>query len=80
MHIQNLNTYQQTSQMSYKGGASYINKVNPASYYFDKFFNKSAIETLTKFDDILPNDHIDFFVRFSQPACFNNSFVIWTSV
>ena len=54
MNIQNLNTYQQTSQMSYKGGASYINKVNPASHYFDKFFNKSAIETLTKFDDILP--------------------------
>ena len=52
MHIQNLNTYQQTSQMSYKGGASYINKVNPASHYLDKFFNKSAIETLTKFDDI----------------------------
>ena len=54
MNIQNLNTYQQTSQMSYKGGASYINKVNPASHYLDKFVNKSAIKTLTKFDYILP--------------------------
>ena len=43
MNIQSLNSYQQNSQISYKGGANYINKVNPASHYLDKFFNKSAI-------------------------------------
>lgn len=54
MNIQSLNSYQQKSQISYKGGANYINKANPASHYLDKFFNNAARQTLVKFDDIMP--------------------------
>ena len=54
MNIQSLNSYQQKPQISYKGGASYINKANPASHYLDKFFNNAAKQTLVKFDDITP--------------------------
>ena len=54
MNIQSLNSYQQKPQISYKGGANYINKANPASHYLDKFFNNAAKQTLVKFDDIMP--------------------------
>ena len=54
MNIQSLNSYQQKTQISYKGGANYINKANPASHYLDKFFNNAARQTLVKFDDIMP--------------------------
>lgn len=54
MNIQSLNSYQQKTQISYKGGANYINKANPASHYLDKFFNNAAKQTHIKFDDIMP--------------------------
>ena len=54
MNIQSLNSYQQKLQISYKGGANYINKANPASHYLDKFFNNAAKQTHIKFDDIMP--------------------------
>lgn len=54
MNIQSLNSYQQKPQISYKGGANYINKANPASHYLDKFFNNAAKQTHIKFDDIMP--------------------------
>lgn len=30
------------SQVNYKGGVKYLNKLNPASYYYDRYFKRMA--------------------------------------
>lgn len=42
------------SQVGYRGGIKSLNKINPASYYYDKYFNKMALNSTKNIIPVSP--------------------------